>query len=210
VIAAIETRYAGCRFRSRLEARWAVFFSHLGMAWEYEPEGFKLSMGHYLPDFRVWNSGQVGVGTPQWVEVKGVHPTRHEIDLIEELFWVTRTGAAIVYGDIECRQVDHADTGQYRPDDPWGVPACVAHYGRTPTGWGMTRPWNAHGHYEKLSASHDPALDPPGPKPAGLDLACRLVITPHWQPGLPHINLDVPGAVRAARSARFEHGESGA
>jgi hypothetical protein len=23
-IAALETRYAGCRFRSRLEARWAV------------------------------------------------------------------------------------------------------------------------------------------------------------------------------------------
>lgn len=28
-IRAIETRYAGCRFRSRLEARWAVFFDHL-------------------------------------------------------------------------------------------------------------------------------------------------------------------------------------
>ena len=27
---AIETRYAGHRFRSRLEARWAVFFDALG------------------------------------------------------------------------------------------------------------------------------------------------------------------------------------
>lgn len=27
---AVETCYRGCRFRSRLEARWAVFFDHLG------------------------------------------------------------------------------------------------------------------------------------------------------------------------------------
>lgn len=31
-IKAIETSYAGCRFRSRLEARWAVFFDTLGIA----------------------------------------------------------------------------------------------------------------------------------------------------------------------------------
>lgn len=50
-IKAIETRYAGCRFRSRLEARWAVFFDTLGIRWEYEPEGFELPSGRYLPDF---------------------------------------------------------------------------------------------------------------------------------------------------------------
>ena len=51
---AIQTTYRGCRFRSRLEARWAVFFSELGLAWEYEPEGYELPSGkYYLPDFRV-------------------------------------------------------------------------------------------------------------------------------------------------------------
>lgn len=51
---AIETRYAGCRFRSRLEARWAVFFDAMDIQWEYEPEGFWLSSGTgYLPDFRL-------------------------------------------------------------------------------------------------------------------------------------------------------------
>lgn len=58
-IAAIETRYAGCRFRSRLEARWAVFFDRLGIAWEYELQGYsvsrRLTLGDdrfpYLPDF---------------------------------------------------------------------------------------------------------------------------------------------------------------
>src|SRR5262249_35299712 len=51
---AIETVYRGYRFRSRLEARWAVFFHTLGVRWEYEPEGFVLSTGQwYLPDFRI-------------------------------------------------------------------------------------------------------------------------------------------------------------
>lgn len=50
---AIETRYRGRRFRSRLEARWAVFFDAMGIRWEYEPEGFDLGPPHgrYLPDF---------------------------------------------------------------------------------------------------------------------------------------------------------------
>jgi hypothetical protein len=49
---AIETEYKGYRFRSRLEARWAVFFDQLGILYEYEPEGIVLSDGtHYLPDF---------------------------------------------------------------------------------------------------------------------------------------------------------------
>ena len=50
-IKAIETRYKGYRFRSRLEARWAVFFDALCIEWEYEREGFVLPYGPYLPDF---------------------------------------------------------------------------------------------------------------------------------------------------------------
>ncbi|NET47948.1 MAG: hypothetical protein F6K09_04310 [Merismopedia sp. SIO2A8] len=49
---AIETRYQGCIFRSRLEARWAVFFDALDIPWEYEKEGYDLGeAGWYLPDF---------------------------------------------------------------------------------------------------------------------------------------------------------------
>lgn len=48
----IETKYKGYRFRSRLEARWAVFFDALGIEWQYEIEGFDLgAAGWYLPDF---------------------------------------------------------------------------------------------------------------------------------------------------------------
>ena len=51
-ITAIPTEYKGYRFRSRLEARWAVFFDACRVKWEYEPEGFALPNGqNYLPDF---------------------------------------------------------------------------------------------------------------------------------------------------------------
>jgi hypothetical protein len=51
-IKAIETIYNGYRFRSRLEARWAVFFDKLGLKYEYELEGYELDNGKkYLPDF---------------------------------------------------------------------------------------------------------------------------------------------------------------
>lgn len=43
----------GVTFRSRLEARWAVFFTSCGLRWEYEPEGFDTDHGAYLPDFCV-------------------------------------------------------------------------------------------------------------------------------------------------------------
>lgn len=64
-IAAIETTYAGCRFRSRLEARWAVFLDRLDIQWEYEPQGYEFDGQRYLPDFHL---PAMGID----VEVKGV------------------------------------------------------------------------------------------------------------------------------------------
>ena len=61
MIKAIETSYKGYRFRSRLEARWAVFFDALGVEWQYEPEGFELQDGtRYLPDFLLLNVTKTG------------------------------------------------------------------------------------------------------------------------------------------------------
>lgn len=51
VVRAIDTEYKSYKFRSRLEARWAVFFDHLSLKWQYEVEGFELPSGRYLPDF---------------------------------------------------------------------------------------------------------------------------------------------------------------
>ena len=76
LIKPIETYYKGYRFRSRLEARWAVFFDSLGVDYEYEPEGFDLGDGiYYLPDFRVKCYGKRGDHESNpfdlWIEVKG-------------------------------------------------------------------------------------------------------------------------------------------
>ena len=77
---AIETTYKGYRFRSRLEARWAVFFDTLGIEWEYEKEGFEFDDGtRYLPDF--WLPG-----LQCWIEIKGEHPSVDEMIKCAKLF----------------------------------------------------------------------------------------------------------------------------
>lgn len=75
-VQAIETEYGGYKFRSRLEARWAVFFDTIDIEWEYEPEGYELPSGkRYLPDFKVKCYGTRGYCGEKpfelFVEVKG-------------------------------------------------------------------------------------------------------------------------------------------
>lgn len=53
-VEAIETTYDGVVYRSRTEARWAVFFDCLGLEFDYEPKYYQLSSGKkYLPDFYI-------------------------------------------------------------------------------------------------------------------------------------------------------------
>ena len=69
----IETVYNGYRFRSRLEARWAVFFDALGVKYEYEPEGFEMDGIRYLPDFYLPKANR-------WIEIKGKRLTEIELN----------------------------------------------------------------------------------------------------------------------------------
>lgn len=75
-IKAIPTTYKGVKFRSRVEARWCVFFDKLGVRWRYEQQGFVLSNDApylcdlLLPDFAP------GV----FAEVKGKEFTREEAE----------------------------------------------------------------------------------------------------------------------------------
>lgn len=76
---AIETYYKNYRFRSRLEARYAVFFDALDLQWDYEMEGFDFQDGDlYLPDFFL---SDLGI----FVEVKGEFPTAYEVRLCRKL-----------------------------------------------------------------------------------------------------------------------------
>lgn len=61
----VATEYAGHRFRSRLEARWAVFLDAAGIEWQYETRIVRVPSGRdYLPDF--WLPGP-----QQYAECKG-------------------------------------------------------------------------------------------------------------------------------------------
>ena len=72
----IETRYNGYRFRSRTEARWAVFFDAIYMRYHYEVSGYDLGGIAYLPDFRL--KGEGTFPHAEYVEVKPGTPTRYE------------------------------------------------------------------------------------------------------------------------------------
>lgn len=85
---AITTRYKGCNFRSRLEARWGVFFDHLGIRWDYEPEGFELGNGlRYLPDFWLPDFNL-------WVEIK---PTECDLAAREKALRLSKFGRYPVF-----------------------------------------------------------------------------------------------------------------
>jgi len=63
MIKSIETKYNEIKFRSRLEARWALFFDELKIEYQYEAEGFDIDGTWYLPDFYLPDYSC-------WIEVK--------------------------------------------------------------------------------------------------------------------------------------------
>jgi hypothetical protein len=90
---ALETHWAGHRFRSRGEARWAVFFQEAGIPWEYEPQGYKLEHGCYLPDF--WLPTQ-----ECFIEIKSGWPTEEECEIAYELAHASGFNVYLFYGHI--------------------------------------------------------------------------------------------------------------
>ena len=98
----IETPYHGYRFRSRLEARYAVFFDLLGMEYEYEKEGYKLGKyGQYLPDFWMpYSNGYINPfgASGVWLEVKGQAPSQEELDKLGALAETTHTFGLLAWG----------------------------------------------------------------------------------------------------------------
>lgn len=74
---AITTIYKGRRFRSRLEARWAIFFDAIDIGWEYETEGFEIGNTKYLTDFKLLSFGEDEVDL--YIEIKPRRPSLDEI-----------------------------------------------------------------------------------------------------------------------------------
>lgn len=101
---AIETHYNGFAFRSRLEARWAVFFDCLRIPYEYEREGFTLPDGPYLPDFFL-----PSVRGGMWCEVKPTDCENAERAtlLMRQLARLTHKDGVVVHGDPRSFQDDN-------------------------------------------------------------------------------------------------------
>lgn len=200
-VQAIETVYAGCRFRSRLEARWAVFFDALKIEWTYEPEGFELPSGRYLPDFRF-------PAMRCWFEVKGTKPEDggSERVLAGELASAFHENVFVAWGHhphvvdhsghaLEPRRIDLHTGGDEGDVDmafcacPWCGRIGIEYEGRGARICG----WRAHHETEAAALA---AIRSAG----------------HWRADDKCYTGDAPqilSAYTAARSARFEFGESG-
>jgi hypothetical protein len=185
---AIETSYRGYRMRSRLEARWACFWDHLETDWEYEPQGYVVGGRPYLPDFRL--------PTGTWVEVKG-----SESELDHDLMLAA---AEELPGDADPILLI---LGQI-PEPP-GL-------NRGNWAWlGLSRVFDPDGNVVVVDNWWEFSVD-------GWPVVARKTECPppySWGDDVPWLTpvLNMTGSVpapvvaayRAARSARFEHGENG-
>ena len=196
-IAPIPTRYAGCHFRSRLEARWAVTFDHLGIEWEYEPQGFMVTdrlnfvvntgdpepdPWPYLPDF--WLPG-LGL----WAEVKGKLDGGDAMEFLTETASLSsQTGSDVLLLGPIPKPVRRS---------AWPLKFHMAETLLVYRGWALGM-WD------------QPAMEWPIPIASDhgdLDLERLDSLTDGWAEQLDPRMID---AYTAGRSARFEHGESGA
>lgn len=172
----IQTAYKGHHFRSRLEARWAVFFDALGVKYEYEAEGYDLFGFWYLPDF--WLP-DVGV----YVEIKpapggDIHAVDGFHEDAQRLAIVSKHRVLVIYGN------------------PWSGEYAISTHARKEFFWGTMSIFTGAKHPEEiwLVGDHGAFCLNPG-------------TSDHDTPDLSAAR--VLDAFQAARSARFEHGESG-
>lgn len=105
-IKAIETVYNGYWFRSRLEARWAVFFDQLSLAYEYEKEGYDLGGVQYLPDFWLPDLNY-------WIEIKGQEPSDEESSKARGLAAMTSKNVYLFVGQIVLPDPDQGGNNAY-------------------------------------------------------------------------------------------------
>jgi hypothetical protein len=178
----IETRYAGCRFRSRLEARWAVFFDALNLDWQYEPQGFELPSGRYLPDFYL-------PSIDAWFEVKGEPAGWGDICATKasELAQMTDKCVFIAGGDIP-RNANQLMGNEH----DWMLMLAPGNGGDTHYLWCL------------CPICHEIGIEFDGRGERVCDEKCTSV-----NKSRTYDHPIIVAAYEAARSARFEFGESG-
>lgn len=184
VMQAIETSYKGYRFRSRTEARWAVFLDAIHVKWTYEQQGFDLSGTPYLPDFWVesWQA---------WIEIKGPEPQPVEIEKCRLLSEASGKRVLLIYGEpwIDGDE-PHYDMVLFT------VPEDHRHMTK---GWEFGEGRRNSREVWLVSEDHGAFALNPVPHPGD-----------HKYPLSGSFAHQIVDALSQARAARFEHGESGA
>lgn len=219
---AIETTYAGIRFRSRLEARWAVFFNHLGIAWQYEAQGYECALRLFMSSDPTWATRTFGYLPDFWLpelglyaEVKGSLTVPETEKLLHAAAYLSTAGGGGCHDGGGHDLVVLGDVPQRRR---------VQGLGAVPSTW-MPLPIRLHMH--KGSLYGDPiSLAAPERHPRctrfTYDIADDWGATNYGDGSVTAISelllkgspprscgLQYPRALDAARSARFEHGQSG-
>ena len=69
---ALEIEYKGCKFRSRLEAQWAVFFETMEFVWEYIKPRYIEAKSIYLPDFYLAEKNT-------WIQISNKTPSVEDL-----------------------------------------------------------------------------------------------------------------------------------
>ena len=97
MIYAKPTTYNGITFRSRLEARWAVYFDAIGITYEYEMERYDFTPDmSYLPDFYLREVNM-------WAEVKPVQLDGIELTKVEYLVLTTEIPCLLLVGSPQAK-----------------------------------------------------------------------------------------------------------
>jgi hypothetical protein len=97
-IQAIPSYYKDTLMRSRVECRWALILDKIGLAWEYEAQGFDLGDKlWYLPDFTVYADEVF------YLEVKGAQPDALEIEKATRLAKGLKTRVVVVWNGIPAK-----------------------------------------------------------------------------------------------------------
>lgn len=133
-IPAIQTRYNGVLYRSRAEARYAVFFDTLwdrgldaGFLWE--PEGFVVDGKPYLPDFLLPSQSLIGEVKPDFAtDPDGVLRWVNLIEARGKERGVLLTAASMEPGHREFLLIGPASDGGHWEDDKATWLVCPAGY----------------------------------------------------------------------------------
>jgi len=104
---ALPTFYKKIKFRSRTEARWAVFFDLIEFKRDYENQGYKLDDGEcYLPDFEL----TLPNGNELYIEVKPENFDKFEnsqyVHKLHSFANESGKDLVILQGNPKCRPYD--------------------------------------------------------------------------------------------------------